>query len=129
MYPTNHVVGVLDAKAPVADAVEALTSGGFLDSEINVACGSEQADSLRDTTGRRGITNVAIRIAQKFGLADDEMEIKSQYEQAMRNGSYVVSVAAPTEERKQRASQLLRDHGAHSINFHGRFTIEGMNST
>jgi hypothetical protein len=35
-----------------------------------------------------------------------------------------VSVLAPTEERKQLAARVLRDHGAHWVNFLGRFTIE-----
>lgn len=125
-YPTNHVVAVIDKEVPLAAAVESLTSGGFLDSEIQVSCGTAEADRLRASTGRGGLAGVAIRIAQRLGLEDDEMALKSHYEQAMRDGGYVVRVATPTEERKERAADVLRKHGAHSINFLGRFVVEGM---
>jgi hypothetical protein len=125
-YPTNHVVAVIDKEVPLAAAVESLTSGGFLESEIHVTCGTTEADRLRASTGRGGLAHVAIRIAQQLGLEDDEMALKTTYEQAMRDGGYVVRVAAPTDERKERAADVLRKHGAHTINFLGRFTVEGM---
>ena len=125
-YPTNHVVAVIDKEVALIAAVDSLTSGGFLDSEIHVNCGTAEADRLKASTGRGGLSGVAIRIAQNLGIEDDEMALKSRYEQAMRDGGYVVRVAAPTEERKERAADVLRKHGAHSINFLGRFLVEGM---
>ena len=127
-YPTNHVVAVIDTEVPLAQAVESLTSGGFLDTEIQVACGNEMADRLKASAGRGGLTGVAIRVAQRLGLEDDEMSLKTRYEQALRDGSFVLLVAAPTADRKERAAELLRQHGAHSIHFLGRFLIEGMDS-
>lgn len=125
-YPTNHVVAIVDKEVPLAAAVESLTSGGFLDSEIQVTCGTQGADRLQASTGRGGLAGLAIRVAEKLGIEDDEMALKSHYEQAMRDGGFVVAVAAPTDERKERAADVLREHGARSINFLGRFFVEGM---
>jgi hypothetical protein len=86
------------------------------------------ADRLKASTGRGGLAGVAIRVAQKLGLEDDEMSLKSVYEQALRDGSFVVLVDAPTGERKERAAEVLRQHGAHSIHYLGRFLIEGMDN-
>ena len=127
-YPTNHVVAVIDREVPLAEAVESLTGGGFLETEVQVACGTEMADRLKASTGRGGLAGVAIRVAQKLGLEDDEMSLKSVYEQALRDGSFVVLVDAPTGERKERAAEVLRQHGAHSIHYLGRFLIEGMDN-
>ncbi|HRP07568.1 MAG TPA: hypothetical protein PLL69_03680 [Gemmatimonadales bacterium] len=43
---------------------------------------------------------------------------------ALRNGRYVIRVAAPTDDRKQAASRILGDNGAGELHFFGPFTIE-----
>ncbi len=125
-YPENQVIGVLDDAERVATAVEALTAGGFGDDDVHVSCGAERADALRDTTGRRGLAGLATRIADTLGIQNVEMEMKAHYEQAMRDGRYVVRVEAPSDDRKARAAGILQEHGGHAISYHGRYTIEGM---
>ncbi len=123
-YPANHVVGVVDTAQHVSALVPDLMANGFLDSEIHVHCGTTYANELDASPGRTGLAGIAIRIAEALGIENVEMEVKSRYEQAMRDGHYVVLVAAPTEERKERASEILAQHDAHTVTFHGRFTIE-----
>ncbi|HEX6964836.1 MAG TPA: hypothetical protein VF166_03480 [Gemmatimonadaceae bacterium] len=123
-YPTDHVVGVIDTDEQLAAAVEALTRGGFLDSEITIDTGPASADRVRATTGRTGLAHLVIRIAEALGVENEEMAVKSYYEGELRRGHYVIEVLAPSEERKQRATQILREHGGHAINHMARFTIE-----
>ena len=123
-YPENHVVAVLDTKEQVNAAVEALTSGGFMESEAQYGTGPAAADELHASTGHTGLAALLVRLAQRIGVADEEMEMKNRYEQAMRDNRFVISVAAPTEERKDRATAILRSHGAHTIAYYGRRTIE-----
>lgn len=125
-YPTNTVLGVLDTQEQLERAVAALTGGGFLDSEIHVGVGAERAEAVRTSTGRTGLAGLAARLAERLGVQDDEMEFKAHYEQAMRDGRFVVGVEAPSDARRERATEILRDHGAHAVSFHGRFTIEGI---
>lgn len=122
-YPTNHVVGVVtsDEAGPV---VGALTNAGFVASDIVVGCGEAAADNLKASTGRAGLTDVAIRIARRLGVRDEEMTIKDQYEKELRNGQVVVSVPAADGVQKKLAAEVMREHGGHFINFLGRFTIE-----
>ena len=56
-------------------------------------------------------------------MADEEMETKNRYEQAMRDNRFVVPMAAATDDRKDRATQILREHGAHRVAFFGKHTI------
>ena len=126
LYPENHVVGVVDTPAQLTSAAAALTGAGFRDSEFSVSSGRGAADAVQASTGRTGLANLAIRIAERIGIADDEMAVKNQYEQALRDGRFVVSVFAPSDERKSLAAQILRDHGGHFINFLGRRTITAM---
>jgi hypothetical protein len=123
-YPTNQVVGVVARPEDAAAACTALTSSGFLQSEVTVTSGPAAADAIRASTGRTGLANVAIRIAERFGVHDEEMETKASYEQALRDGKLVVGVLAPTDERKELATRILREHGARPINFLGKLTIE-----
>jgi len=123
-YPTNHVLAVVDTREQ-ADALRtALTRGGFLDSEIQVATGAERADQVDASTGRRGLAALLIRFAERMGITDEEMETKNVYEQAMRDDRFVLAIVAPTAERKERAAQILREHAAHSIAYFGKHTIE-----
>lgn len=123
-YPENHVLAIVDTESQLESAVHALESSGFLDAEVSVACGRSAADLLNANTGRRGLTNLVIRVASRLGLQNEESETKDQYEAALRDGQFVVAVLAPTDERKALAAELLGSHGARFINFLGRFSIE-----
>ncbi len=125
-YPENSLLGVFDSPQQVSSAVEALTSGGFLESEIKILCGQPAAEKLRASTGRSGLTNVAMRLVQSLGMPDEETQIKSRYADSLEAGRYVLGVQAPTEERKDAATRILKDNGGSSINFFGRFVIEAM---
>lgn len=124
VYPTNHVVGVLETAEQAERACEALRVEGFADDDIHVVTGAAAADRLRDTTGRRGLANLAIRIADRLGLADEEMEMKDAYEHALRDGHFLLRVAAGSDDLKARASQALLDNGGQSVKHLGRFTLE-----
>lgn len=123
-YPNDHVVAVINTPQQVESALEALRAGGFLESELSAVCGGAAADRLRASTGRSGFIAKLIRVAERLGVRDDEMELKDRYEQALRDGRIVVAVLALSEERKERAATILGEHGGHFINFLGRFTIE-----
>jgi hypothetical protein len=123
-YPMHHVVGVLDTEEKLTEAVVALVDGGFLASEVDVATGAEKADRVRASPGRGGLAGLAIRIGTRLGLENEETELKALYEQAMRDGRFVVRVEARTEARKDLATNILTQHGAHTVSYFGRFTIE-----
>jgi hypothetical protein len=123
-YPTNHVLAILDTPDRTSCAVDALVNGGFLESEVHVGHGLEQADRVAEGTGRRGFQDWFIRLFQQVGLKNAETELKDHYEQALREGKTVVAVLAPTNERKDLAIRLMRDCGGRFINFYGRLNVE-----
>jgi hypothetical protein len=123
-YPAGQVLGIIDAQETAAEAVKELQASGFLDSEIRVGTGPKLADAVGASTGHTGLARFMTRLADRLGVEDVEMEFKGKYERAMRDGGFVVLVATPTEERKALAAEILRSHAAHTVTFHGRFTIE-----
>jgi hypothetical protein len=124
VYPTNHVLGIVDTREQANALVAALAGSGFLGSEVEAKTGVQDADDLRASPGRSGLAGLLLRFAERIGAADEELETKHRYEQAMREDRFVVAVATPTDERKELASQLFRKHGAHSVTFFGKHTLE-----
>lgn len=122
-YPVDHVIAVVDQPEQLRSALAALKSGGFLESELGVRSGEAMADALAATSGRTGWSDLAMRFSDWMGLTNDEMEIRHRYEDALRDGHFVVSVAAATDERRDVAARVLLDHGAHFVNFLGRYTM------
>jgi hypothetical protein len=123
-YPANHIIGVLDTHDQTACALDGLVTGGFLESEIEIHRGAEEADRLDQTTGRRGLMDLTIRLFQRIGLENAEIEMKEHYEKALRDGRTVITILTPTDERKDRAAQILKECGGHFINFYGRFAVQ-----
>ena len=91
---------------------------------MTLACGAEAADRLQASSGRSGLVGRVLQVADRLGVRGEELETKHQCEQALRGGGVTFVILAPSEERKRRAAEILREHGGHFINFMGRFTIE-----
>ena len=125
-YPEGCVAGVIDTPEQLARAVQALTDDGFREADILVASGPDAADAMHASTGRGGLMNIVLRLAERLGVADEEMELKARYEQALKDGHFVVSVPTPNDERERRAAHLLRAEGGRSVRFMGRFSIHGI---
>jgi len=123
-YPTNRVLAILDTAQQSSCAVDGLVGGGFLESEVGVGHGPEDADRVDSSTGRRGFQDWFIRFFDRLGVQNAETEMRNRYEQALREGHTVIGVLAPTEERKDLAVKILQDCGAHFINFCGQFSVE-----
>ena len=123
-YPTNHVVAILDTPDQAACARDALLGGGFLESEVDVHRGAEDADRVAAGTGRRGLQDWFIRLTGSVGLKNAETEMKERYEQALRDNRSVVAVLAPTTERRELAAGILQKCGSNFINFFGHLTVE-----
>jgi len=110
-YPLNQVISIMPTEKEAITAFGTLIANGFLEAEVTLSSGSELADRIRSW-------NVSGRAPERPLVARDE------YEQALRDGHVNVLVLAPTEERKQRAAEILRQHGGHFIKFFGRLEVE-----
>jgi hypothetical protein len=123
-YPENRVVAFIDTREQLESAVTALTSGGFLASEIEVIHGAAASEKLRESTGRSGLAHLAMRFAESIGLPNDETRIKNQYADGLARGQILVTVLAPSEDRRAAAGRILEEHGGTNVRFFGPYTIE-----
>jgi hypothetical protein len=123
-YPTNHIVGILDTQEQTKAVFDALTNSPIPPAEFHIRCGPDAAARLEASTGHKGLVGMLIRVTETLGIPDYEMHVKDGYEKALREGHFLVSVLAPTEERKNLVRNILLGNGAHSVNFMGRSVIE-----
>jgi hypothetical protein len=123
-YPVNYVVGVVPTRQQAEAASSELTTRGFLESEVGVTSGSAAAEALDATTGRRGLADFAMRLGEWVGVSNHEMMVKEGYEQALRDGEFIVAALAPDDERKRLASEIIVSHGGRFVHYFNRFSIE-----
>jgi hypothetical protein len=123
-YPLNHVISIMPTEKEAIAASDSLIAHGFLESEVRLGSGPELADRIRITSRRSRLVGRVLRILDRFGAGGDEVDNRPEYEEALREGAVTLLVLAPTEERKQRAAEILRLHGGHFINFFGKLQIE-----
>ena len=127
-YPVGRVVAIVDTVEQLSAVVKGLVESGFISSEIDIVHGESAADSLASGTGRSGFANVAMKLAAKVGLPNDEMALRRCYEEALRTGHFLVAVTTPTQERKVLASQVILDNGGSFIHYFGERTFEVMSA-
>ncbi len=119
---TNRLMAVLDTDDAAAAAVATLAREGFATGAVLVLRGERDADRI-DSLGNVGGLWARARRLLSFTLADQVVDL-AVYEAALRDGRTVLSVLAPTDERKERARQAMTGAGAHFVNFFGRFATE-----
>jgi hypothetical protein len=119
---TNRLMAVLDNDDAAAAALAALAREGFAGEAVLVLRGGRDADRI-DSLGNVGGLWARARRLLSFTLADQVVDL-AVYEAALRDGRTVLSVLAPTDERKERARQAMTGAGAHFVNFFGRFATE-----
>jgi hypothetical protein len=79
---------------------------------------------MRAHTGRSGFADLAMRFSEFIGVPNDEVTIKNLYADALKKGQLLITVLAPSDDRRQAAGQILTKHGARSVKFFGKYTIE-----
>jgi hypothetical protein len=118
-YPTNQLLAVIDDPEAADAAAQALRDAGF---EVTVFRGPESADSVRGTGRARGRWTRLVRVFQFMSM--DQMPDFVTYEAALREGRAVIAVRIGGRAKLEAARRILLEHGAHFLNWFGRFSTE-----
>ena len=114
-YPTNQLLGVIDDPAVAERAVAALLAAGFPSSGVTLMSPAAEQQPPRLWTR-------LVRLFQFMSM--DQGPDFHYYEAAVREGRAVVAVRIRGRDRLERARDLLLAHGAHFLNYFGRFQTE-----
>jgi len=121
-YPTDHMLAVVGDAGQAAAAAASIRAAGIPDRDITLLRGPEGADRLDGTGAANGVL-ARIRRLTSFTLMDQLVDMAA-YEWAARDGSVVLMVRVRGDAPKAAVLDLLRGHGAHFINYYGRFATE-----
>ena len=121
-YPTNRLLAVIDDPAEAAAAMAELQAAGFVARDLDLLRGDEGADRI-DGTGDVSGWIGRLRRAFDFTLMDQLVDFAA-YERALRDGRAVVMVHLHGDGPKEAARRILKRHGAHFVNYYGRFATE-----
>jgi hypothetical protein len=120
-YPTNRLLGVIDRPEDAPVAVQALLAAGEV-AAVDLLAGDEGRERL----GRLGSPPGPLsRIVRAFQfLTMDQTPDFLVYERALLDGRAVVAVRVGDRERMLEAARVLEHHGAHFLNYFGRYMTE-----
>jgi hypothetical protein len=121
-YPTDSLVAVLPDVAAAATAAKALRAVGIPDRDVTILRGPEGADRLDGTGAANGIIPRLRRLVS-FTVMDQLVDM-ALYERAVRDGQVALMARVRGDDGKAASIAALRAHGAHFINYYGRFATE-----
>ena len=121
-YPTGQLLGVFDDLGSMEAARAALEAAGFAPADIVVLHGPDGAQRLDGLGGANGPFSRLLRAVQFMTM--DQMPDFLVYETAIREGRAVLAVRPGTDARRRQVIEILAAHGAHFVNYYGRFSTE-----
>ncbi len=121
-YPTNRLLGVIDAPAEATRAADALVVAAFDPVDVVVLVGEEGRDRLGRLGHHPNAFSRLVRLLQ-FTLMDQTPDFLV-YEHALLDGRAVMAVHVANRDRMVEASAVLERHGAHFLNYFGRLSTE-----
>jgi hypothetical protein len=121
-YPRGYVVAVIHDPASATNALAALQGEGFVDTAAAICPGPEFVKNWSDFTAHRG---PLARIADLFPA--EEQSAVEEYLVEAENGASFVTVYATTPDDRNRARDVLRNFGGHSMRYYGDQTISDLN--
>jgi hypothetical protein len=121
-YPTNRLLGVLDTPATAEPLVGHLADAGFAGDAVDILVGEAGRDRLAQLGARPSPLSRIVRVFQFMSM--DQTPDFLVYERALLDGRAVVAVRAAGRDAMLPASDVLQRHGAHFLNWFGRFMTE-----
>jgi hypothetical protein len=121
-YPVDRLLAVIDDPIDAAVIGAELTEGGIPSRDVSILRGTEGAERL-DGTGASNGLRARLRRVVDFTIADQLVDM-AWYEWAVRDGRVVIMIRVRGDGPRSTALEVLRRHGAHFINYYGRFATE-----
>ena len=117
-YPRHYIVAVIHDPASAMQALSALQGEGFSDAAAELCPGPDFIKNWNDFVAHRGRL---ARVADLFPA--EEHSAVEEYLAEAENGASFVTVHAVTPDDRNRACDVLRNHGGHSMRYYGDRTI------
>ena len=120
-YPTHKVLGILSSEDAVWQAIDELTSRGFVEEDIELWGGQAGSQAIHESFSRSGLMGRLKRLVQELGEEGDNIR---SYDEALKAGQFLLVVPAPNAEAKESVRDIMVRHGGHFISYFDHLTIE-----
>jgi hypothetical protein len=117
-YPRHYVVAVIHDPSSASKALAALQEDGFTGAAAEICPGPEFIKNWSDFTAHR---SRLARIANLYPA--EEQSAVEEYLAEAENGASFVTVHTTMMDERDRARDILRNFGGHSIRYYGDRTI------
>jgi hypothetical protein len=124
--PTNKVVGSIDDAGDAKAGLSDLRAAGFTAAEVELVMDEEGARRIGMSDEGGEVLVHIFYPTQKVPAFYDAPVIARRVEQELVASHYLIGVTAKDKEARQRASNILKSHGGHFINFYGRWAAEAL---
>ncbi len=121
-YPTDHLMAILPSVVAADAAVSELAREGVTAGAVRILVGEDAALRIDGRGKHHGLVARIYRLVQ-FTQMDQAPDFR-RYEIEARRGHPVIAVRETDAARRRAILAVLRSHGAHFINFYGRFFTE-----
>ena len=118
----GQIFAVVDEPADAPAIVRRLAEAGLDTADVTMLRGEEGAARI-DATGARTGVRSRLRHILSFAMVD-QMPDFVLYEAAVVDGRTVLAVPIASEAGRSATVAVLRESGAHFVNFYGRFATE-----
>jgi hypothetical protein len=119
--PINRLLAVIDSVADAEAAARSLPATGIAADGLQLMTDASSAERI-DPLGHGGGWWLRIKRLVGFMQADQSVDL-ALYHAALQDGRAVIAVRVPPGGRVA-AVEVLRQHGAHFINFYGTLVTE-----
>ncbi|HLL49294.1 MAG TPA: hypothetical protein VK356_01380 [Thermomicrobiales bacterium] len=120
-YPRHYVVAVIHDPVSATKALAALQGEGFTDAAAEICPGPDFIKNWSDFVAHRG---PLARLANLYPA--EEQSAVEEYLTEAENGASFVTVHAMTTDDRNRARDVLRTFGGHSMRYYGDRTISDL---
>jgi hypothetical protein len=125
-YPTNRVVGTIQAAPEAQAAIQALLQAGFERDDVDVLHGESDVQRLDPTGAAHGFLAQFQRVLMRNVASVEDYEHLMQHVADVRAGRFVVMVRVKAADERHLAADILTSHGAASVGFFGRWAWESL---
>jgi hypothetical protein len=120
--PIHNITAVLDRLSDVFSVLQSLGKAGFSEEQISVFLGQDGLEKLDLHGERHGMMARVVRALETLTAED---EANRNAEAALKQGRIFIAVSIDgSDQQKANVESILKTHGAHSLRFFGRWTVE-----
>lgn len=118
--PQNQVVATLDTDS-LDEVIDALTSAGFSSGSFTTIK-PDDIGNIDSPLTEPGVTGFVHRIFLGYGA--DLKNLEHLHHEVVDNKRSILMIPVEEDEQKDQAVDILRDQGAHTVEYVGNWTIE-----